>query len=74
MMTYDTRYLIIVSICSLILFKVSQLKWYQVSFVVKFIAFFTVINVIAVYLFDLNTASAFMVLEQNYGQVLEDLL
>lgn len=52
MMTYDTRYLIIVSICSLILFKVSQLKWHQVSFVVKFIAFFTVINVIAVYLFD----------------------
>ncbi|EHJ07483.1 energy-coupling factor transporter transmembrane component T family protein [Staphylococcus simiae] len=52
MTTYDTRYLIVISIISISLFKMSQLKWRQVSFVIKFIGFFTVINIIAVYLFD----------------------
>ncbi|NYN59148.1 energy-coupling factor transporter transmembrane protein EcfT, partial [Salmonella enterica subsp. enterica serovar Typhimurium] len=52
MITYDTRYLIVVAIISILLFKVSHLKWYQVSFVVKFIFFFTVLNLFAVYLFD----------------------
>ena len=52
MITYDTRYLIVVAIISILLFKVSHLKWYQVSFVVKFIFFFTILNLFAVYLFD----------------------
>lgn len=52
MITYDTRYLLIVSLVAIILFKISELKWYQVSFVVKFILFFTIINLVAVYLFD----------------------
>lgn len=52
MITYDTRYLIVVAIISILLFKVSHLKWYKVSFVVKFIFFFTVLNLFAVYLFD----------------------
>lgn len=52
MITYDTRFLLIVSLVAIILFKISELKWYQVSFVVKFILFFTIINIVAVYLFD----------------------
>lgn len=52
MTTYDTRFLFITSIVSLVIFKISRIKWKQISFVVKFIAFFTIINIIAVYLFD----------------------
>lgn len=52
MTTYDTRFLIVMTIASLILFKVSHIKWHQISFVVKFIALFSVINLITVYLFS----------------------
>lgn len=52
MTTYDTRFLAATSILSLVIFKVSGIKWRQISFVVKFIAFFTIINIVAVYLFD----------------------
>ncbi|WP_105993977.1 energy-coupling factor transporter transmembrane component T family protein [Staphylococcus simulans] len=52
MTTYDTRFLVATSILSLVIFKVSGIKWRQISFVVKFIAFFTIINIVAVYLFD----------------------
>lgn len=52
MTTYDTRFLVIISLISLFIFKASGIKWKQISFVVKFIAFFTIINIIAVYLFD----------------------
>lgn len=52
MTTYDTRYLILFSIGSLALFKVGHIKWYQISFVMKFILFFSILNVVAVYLFE----------------------
>lgn len=52
MTTYDTRYLILFSLGSLALFKVGNIKWYQISFVMKFILFFSILNVVAVYLFE----------------------
>lgn len=52
MTTYDTRFLVVISVVSLALVKLSGIKWHQVSFVVKFIAFFSVLNLIAVYVFQ----------------------
>ncbi|MGX7329100.1 energy-coupling factor transporter transmembrane component T family protein [Enterococcus bulliens] len=52
MTTYDTRFLLVISLFSLGLFKFSSIKWQQVSFVVKFIAFFSVLNLVAVYVFQ----------------------
>src|SRR5699024_12229058 len=48
MVTYDTRFLIAICILSLILLKVAGIKWKQVSFIVKFIIVFAIINIIAV--------------------------
>lgn len=52
MVTYDTRYLILISVSSILLFKYAHIEWKQVRFVVKFILFFTILNIIAVYIFD----------------------
>ncbi|MGM0240541.1 energy-coupling factor transporter transmembrane component T family protein [Enterococcus sp. AZ103] len=52
MTTYDTRFLIVISILSLAMFKVANVKWYQVSFVIKFIVFFSILNLLAVYIFQ----------------------
>ncbi|MTD42391.1 energy-coupling factor transporter transmembrane protein EcfT [Erwinia sp. CPCC 100877] len=51
MTTYDTRFLIGMTIFSLVLFKLSNIKWHQISFVVKFIFIFSLLNIVAVYLF-----------------------
>ncbi|EOL47093.1 energy-coupling factor transporter transmembrane component T family protein [Enterococcus caccae] len=51
MTTYDTRFLIGMTAFSLVLFKLSNIKWHQISFVVKFIFVFSLLNIIAVYLF-----------------------
>ncbi|WP_086313911.1 cobalt transporter [Enterococcus sp. 7F3_DIV0205] len=51
MTTYDTRFLIGMTIFSLVLFRFSNIKWHQISFVVKFIFVFSLLNIIAVYLF-----------------------
>ncbi|MGO2101352.1 energy-coupling factor transporter transmembrane component T family protein [Vagococcus salmoninarum] len=51
MTTYDTRFLLAMSLFSVVLFKVSQIKWQQISFVAKFILIFSLLNLIAVYLF-----------------------
>lgn len=51
MTTYDTRFLIGMTIFSLVLFKVSNIKWHQISFVLKFICIFSLLNIVAVYLF-----------------------
>ncbi len=50
MVTYDTRYLILISVSSILLFKYAHIEWKQVRFVVKFILFLHYI--IAVYIFD----------------------
>ena len=52
MTTFDTRFLIFMSLFSLALFKVSHIKWRQISFVLKFIFFFSLLNIVAVYLFS----------------------
>ncbi|MBF7095313.1 energy-coupling factor transporter transmembrane protein EcfT [Streptococcus sp. HF-1907] len=51
MTTYDTRLIIFIGLLSLYLFKLANIHWHQVSFVVKFISFFALINVVVVYLF-----------------------
>ncbi|USS88846.1 energy-coupling factor transporter transmembrane component T family protein [Fructilactobacillus cliffordii] len=52
MTTFDTRFLVLVALLSLLVFKWSHLKWRQVAFVVKFIAFFSILNVILVFVFS----------------------
>ena len=52
MTTYDTRFLFLVSLFSVALFPIAQIKWDQISFVLKFIAVFSLLNLITVYLFE----------------------
>lgn len=52
MTTYDTRFLMVVSILSVGLFPLAKIKWHQVSFVIQFIAFFSILNLVMVYLFE----------------------
>ncbi|MBP2058669.1 energy-coupling factor transport system permease protein [Lactobacillus colini] len=59
MITYDTRFLLVICIFSLILLKVAHIKWKQISFIVKFVVIFALINLIAVFIF-----------QPTYGQTL----
>ncbi|MDT2807391.1 energy-coupling factor transporter transmembrane component T family protein [Vagococcus lutrae] len=52
MTTYDTRFLLAMSLLSIVLFRLSHIKWKEISFVVKFVAVFSLLNLIAVYLFS----------------------
>ncbi|MDY3706420.1 energy-coupling factor transporter transmembrane component T [Vagococcus lutrae] len=52
MTTYDTRFLLAMSLLSIVLFRLSHIKWQEISFVVKFVAVFSLLNLIAVYLFS----------------------
>lgn len=52
MVGYDTRFLLFISLLSVVLFKVADIKWHQISFVVKFIAVFSILNLVTVYLFE----------------------
>ncbi|MEG0294280.1 energy-coupling factor transporter transmembrane component T family protein [Enterococcus sp.] len=52
MTTYDTRFLTVVSLLSIGLFPLSQIKWDQISFVIKFIAVFSILNLVMVYIFE----------------------
>lgn len=52
MVGYDTRFLLFISLLSAVLFKVAGIKWHQISFVVKFIAVFSILNLVTVYLFE----------------------
>lgn len=52
MTTYDTRFLFFISLFSVALFPFAKIKWHQISFVIKFITFFSVLNLVAVYLFE----------------------
>ncbi len=51
MISYDTRFLLGLGILSIILFKISKIKWQDVSFIVNFMLFFSVLNLVTVYLF-----------------------
>lgn len=55
MLTYDTRVLAVMLVLSLILFKISKTEWKQVGSIFKFIMFFLVINVLAIFIFVVTT-------------------
>lgn len=52
MITYDTRVLMGIFILSIIIFKVSKVKFNDVSFVLYFILFFLMLNNIAIFIFS----------------------
>lgn len=52
MISYDTRVLLVMLACSLVIFAMSKTKWKQVGTVFCFILFFLVINLIAIFLFS----------------------
>lgn len=51
MTTYDTRFLLFMCAFSVLLFALSKIRWRQISFVVKFILIFSLLNILAVYIF-----------------------
>lgn len=52
MLTYDTRVLVFLFFFSIIVFRISKIKWQEVSFVIILILIFLLINNIAIYLFS----------------------
>lgn len=52
MVTYDTRFLLVICLFSLFCLRLADIKWKQVSFIVKFIIVFAVINILAVFIFQ----------------------
>lgn len=52
MMTYDTRVLLVMLVCSLMIFAVSKTKWRQVGTVFKFILLFLCLNLLAIFFFS----------------------
>lgn len=52
MITYDTRVLLLMFILSLVIFKISKVKFKDISFVVYFILVFLLINNIAIFIFS----------------------
>ena len=51
MMSYDTRFLLLVALASLMLFRVSEIRLKDISFVLAFAVTFAVLNILMVYLF-----------------------
>ncbi|WP_103660661.1 energy-coupling factor transporter transmembrane protein EcfT [Lactobacillus sp. HT06-2] len=52
MVTYDTRFLAVICVFSLACLKLANIKWQQISFIVKFILAFAIINILAVFIFQ----------------------
>lgn len=52
MLTYDTRVLLLMVVFSLVIYRMSKTQWRQVGSVMKFILFFLVINLLAIFLFS----------------------
>lgn len=52
MLSYDTRVLLAMVVGSLIIYKMSKIQWKQVGTVLKFVLFFLVFNLIAIFLFS----------------------
>lgn len=52
MTSFDTRFLIFVMVLSLITMKVAKIKWEEISFLVKIVAVFSIINLLAIYIFE----------------------
>jgi len=52
MVTFDTRLLIFMGLMSMLLLKLSKITYSEVSFVVKFVFIFSLVNLSMVYVFD----------------------
>ena len=52
MTSYDTRFLIFVMVLSLFAMKIAEISWKDVDFLVKVVAVFSLINIIAIYIFE----------------------
>lgn len=52
MTSFDTRFLIFVMIISLISMKIAKIKWEEISFLIKVVAVFSIINLLAIYIFE----------------------
>ena len=52
MLTYDTRVLAVMLVCSIAVFAISKTSWKQVGTVFKFVLFFLVLNVILIFMFS----------------------
>lgn len=52
MTSYDTRFLILVMVISLLAMKIAEIHWKDVDFLVKIVAIFSLINIIAIYVFE----------------------
>ena len=65
MLSYDTRVLLVMLVCSLIIFKMSRTEWRQVGTVFKFIMFFLVINLLAIFIFSPDQGTIIIVPKQT---------
>lgn len=52
MLTFDTRVLLATALLSLIIFRISGIRYSEVSFVVKWVSIFLVLNALTIYLFS----------------------
>ncbi|NLL77096.1 MAG: energy-coupling factor transporter transmembrane protein EcfT [Clostridiales bacterium] len=52
MLSYDTRVLLTMVLGSLVIYKMSKIEWRQIGTVLKFILFFLVINLLAIFAFS----------------------
>lgn len=52
MTSYDTRFLILVMGLSLMAMKIAQITWKDVAFLVKIVLAFSIINIVAIYIFE----------------------
>lgn len=72
MTSYDTRFLLFVTIFSLILFRLAEIPWDAVSFVVKFVLVFAILNLLAIYIFEpeygVNLYKSRTVIRQGWGR------
>ncbi|WP_368260582.1 energy-coupling factor transporter transmembrane protein EcfT, partial [Enterococcus faecium] len=51
MVSYDTRFLLCLAVFSVLIFRIARISYSEISFVLKFIAFFSILNLLTVYLF-----------------------
>lgn len=72
MTSYDTRFLFFVTLLSLILFKIAEIPWQAVSYVVKFVLIFALLNLLAIYIFEpeygVNLYNSRSVIKEGLGR------
>ncbi|VTS18098.1 transport protein [Streptococcus porcinus] len=51
MTTYDTRLILFIGLLSLYLLRTAKIPWKNISFVISFVTFFAIMNILMVYLF-----------------------